>query len=184
MEEFVKKQVVKDVLDVYGATEDALALIDAIPAERIESIYGLLKEFHRDPTKEIRFRGLTGISPDFAVAALLEAKKAPISLKEEQLEQKEKVESALGITFYPWQVRYIWMNGEISGVIRRTGRTLAFCVKELLFEEEIDFSGIRTFRSEIETTEYRRWYRRFAREVFEKLNKSGIKTASCIWERK
>ena len=36
MDEFVKKQSVKDAFERYVATDDAIALIDSIPSESVE----------------------------------------------------------------------------------------------------------------------------------------------------
>lgn len=38
MDEFVKKQSVKDTFERYGATDDAIALIDSIPSESVERV--------------------------------------------------------------------------------------------------------------------------------------------------
>lgn len=38
MDEFVKKQSAKDAFEGYGATDDAIALIDSIPSEEVERV--------------------------------------------------------------------------------------------------------------------------------------------------
>lgn len=48
MKEYIERAAVKNLLDRYGATDDALALIDAIPAADVAEVrHGEWKYYHK-----------------------------------------------------------------------------------------------------------------------------------------
>lgn len=86
----------------------------------------------------------------------------------------EKVEEALGIKLFAWQKNYI-----LTGIFRRSGKTLAICLRELLAvdNDPLDFTVMPVnYRQRVERDEFRR--------IQEKLCKAGIPTRAVFWNKR
>lgn len=86
----------------------------------------------------------------------------------------EQINEALGIELWIWQKTYM-----TTGIYRQIGATTAEHLRLLLFDgtEPLDYS--RPSKNAREENEKKQ-----LREIYEKLNKAGIKTRTVFWSRK
>lgn len=150
-----------------------------------------------------------GTYPGVVVGAVLELTiEKDIPLTDAQREEKIAVESALGMKLYPWQVRYIWKNGEYFFKNEKeerdrpkgAGRTTMHILKNLLDENKVldfridsdedctDYKNTVFYQfcnqGETPTREYKRNYERSAKEIYEQLKDvPNLSLAKCIFEK-
>jgi Uri superfamily endonuclease len=112
----------------------------------------------------------------------------------------KRIEDALNIKFYDWQIKYLLkepmvLDMRITG--RTTGKTLVWVI-EKLFEstEPLDLSDREKVlissdwwccENRIDramTHPYQRWYKDYVREIYTKLNNAGIQTRKVIFDVK
>ena len=107
------------------------------------------------------------------------------------------IEKVFNIEFYEWQRKYLLnepmlLDMRITG--RATGKTFVFVIK-LLFKsdepldlrspfeivEHSDWWCCENIKSRALVSHYSKWYKNYLKEIYEKLNKAGIKTREVIF---
>lgn len=152
-------------------------------------------------------RAAFGTYPGVVAGAVLElTRKEDFPLTTAQREQKIAVESAIGMKLYPWQVRYIWQDGDYFFPMEKkernrlhgAGRTTMYILKNILdANKTLDFSldskedctdwkndVLHQFchQGEMPTIEYRKAYRKEAKKLYEKLKDvPSLSLAKCIF---
>ncbi|ULO08923.1 hypothetical protein H1230_09185 [Paenibacillus sp. 19GGS1-52] len=84
------------------------------------------------------------------------------------------IEAALGHQLFEWQKAYL-KTGELPSLARASGRTTVYCVRIILtYPVPINLAQVESLRDEDHGESYRRWFRRFFMDTWERLKEAGL----------